>query len=78
MSSLMVVYCFRSRSFLCSISTAFQYIFAAIATKTYYTIETLLSLSGAPFFYGIITLIGYKLDIIVVFQFRNIKKKTEK
>lgn len=52
------VFPFKSRSFLCSIVTALQYVFAAIATKTYYTIETVFSLSGAPFFYGAITLIG--------------------
>lgn len=52
------VFPFKSRSFLCSIVTAFQYVFAAIATKTYYTVESVVSLSGAPFFYGTITLIG--------------------
>lgn len=55
---------FRSRSFLCGIATANQYILASISTKTYYNIETFLTLPGAILFYGCISLFGYlKLEI---------------
>lgn len=50
---------FRSRTFLCGIATANQYVLASIATKTYYDIEMWLSLPGAILFYGVISLIGY-------------------
>lgn len=58
MNNIYVNY-FRSRSFLVGIWTAVHYILAAIATKTYFTVETFLSLPGAAAFYGCISLIGY-------------------
>lgn len=51
-------FAFRSRTFLCGIATANQYVVASIATKTYYDVEMWLSLPGAILFYGIISLIG--------------------
>lgn len=52
------LFLFRSRSFLCGIATANQYVLASISVKTYYNIESWLSLPGATLFYGVISLIG--------------------
>lgn len=49
----------RIRSFLCGISSACHFMLSAIASKTYYNIESWLSLPGAILFYGVISLIGY-------------------
>ncbi|XP_031634375.1 facilitated trehalose transporter Tret1-like [Contarinia nasturtii] len=64
------VFPLKSRTFLCGIVTANQYVVAAIATKTYYNVETWLSLPGAIIFYGIISLTG----LIVMY---NILPETE-
>lgn len=53
------MYNVRSRSFLCGIATANQYILASIAAKTYYNIEMWLTLPGSTLFYGCISLFGY-------------------
>lgn len=44
---------------LSGIAVGCRYVFASIATKTYYDIEMWLSLPGATLFYGAISLIGY-------------------
>lgn len=52
------VFPFRSRSYLCGIATALNYTFAAIGTKTYYIVETAISLPGACLVYAAISIIG--------------------
>lgn len=52
------VICSRTRSFLCGIAMATHQILAAIATKTYYNIESWLSLPGAILLYGWISVFG--------------------
>lgn len=46
---------------LLSIVHGCRYIFVAFSTKLYYNVETWLSVPGAAAFYGLITLIGYKI-----------------
>lgn len=52
------VFPFKLRSFLCGLTLAIRYIFASIATKTYFNVEMFLSLSGATLFYGLLSLVG--------------------
>lgn len=44
---------------LLTIALASRYVFASIATATYYEIESFLSIPGAILFYGCISLVGY-------------------
>lgn len=48
----------RMRSFLCGISMAMRYALVSATTKTYYDVETALSLPGATLFYASISFIG--------------------
>lgn len=49
----------RTRSFLCGLATANHYLVASLVTKTYFSIDTWLSLPGAILFYTVIGVIGY-------------------
>lgn len=50
---------FRSRAFASGLVAAVNYLLAFAATKTYYDLETFLSLPGVILFYGIIGIIGF-------------------
>lgn len=50
---------FRSRAFASGLVAAVNYMLAFAATKTYYDLETFLSLPGVILFYGIIGIFGY-------------------
>lgn len=52
------LFSFRVRSILCGAAAANRYIFAAIATKSYYNIELWLSLPGSMVLYGTLSFIG--------------------
>lgn len=49
----------RSRTFLSGLAAASHYLVASFSAKTYFNVETWLSLPGAILFYGFIGLIGY-------------------
>lgn len=40
------------------VSSALNYVFAFIATKTYWNVERYLGLSGAPLFYAVFAMVG--------------------
>lgn len=60
-STVLFATLFRLRSFLCGLTLALRYVFAALATKTYYNVEMWLSLPGVILFYAVIGAIGYVL-----------------
>lgn len=46
---------------LCCIVSAERYMFAAVASRFYFSVEQQFSLPGAALFYGCVSLIGYAL-----------------
>lgn len=48
----------RARGFATGLAAAVNYFMAFVATKTYYNLESLLSMWGVTMFYGIIGVIG--------------------
>ncbi|XP_052868649.1 facilitated trehalose transporter Tret1-like [Anopheles cruzii] len=52
------VFPFRNRSLACGITAALHYVMSFVTTKTYFNLESALSLPGVILFYGVMGLIG--------------------
>lgn len=63
---------FRSRGIASGVSAAVNYIFGFITKKTYYNVETTLSLPGASLVYALICGIGLIFTYIVLPETENI------
>lgn len=52
------VFPFKSRGYATGIAAGINYMMAFVATKTYYNLESILSMPGVTLFYGFIGVVG--------------------
>ncbi|EAA01784.5 AGAP001236-PA [Anopheles gambiae str. PEST] len=52
------VFPFRNRSLACGITAALHYVMSFVTTKTYFNLESALSLPGVILFYGVMGMVG--------------------
>ncbi|XP_035776350.1 facilitated trehalose transporter Tret1-like [Anopheles albimanus] len=67
------VFPFRNRSLACGITAALHYVMSFVTTKTYFNLESSLSLPGVILFYGVMGLIG---TFFVYFFLPETEKRT--
>ncbi|XP_055301620.1 facilitated trehalose transporter Tret1-like [Sitodiplosis mosellana] len=65
------VFPFKSRTFCCALAGVENQIFAFVATKTYYDLESWLSLPGAICFYGVVAVIGFISMLFILPETEN-------
>lgn len=65
------LFLFRSRGIATGVTAAGCYVMAFIASKTYYNLETFLSLPGVSMFYAIVGLIGLIVGYFIIPETEN-------